>query len=72
MHEAIYFVPDGPLREEFRENWSCWSLATKHEIDDAIKRLMEAKQNGSATELMLRLDRDANRFWRFSLMFAQK
>ena len=55
MHEAIYFDPDGPLREEFRENWSCWSLATKHEIDDAIKRLMEAKGDETATELMLSL-----------------
>ena len=72
MHEAIYFDPDGPLREEFRENWSCWSLATKHEIDDGIKCLMEAKQNGFVNEFMLRLDGEAPRFGRFSFIFAQK
>ena len=72
MQDAVYFDPDGPLSEEFRENWSCWSLATKYETDDAIKQLMEAKENGSANELMLRLDGDALKFGRFSFMFAQK
>ena len=72
MHEAVYFDSDGPLHKEFRENWSCCSLATKHETENAIKRLMDAKENGTANDLMLRLDRDALKFGRFSFIFAQK
>ena len=72
LPEAVYFDSDGPLREEFRENWSCWSLATKQEIDEAIKRPMEAKQNGSAKEFMLSLDGDALRFGRFSFIYCSE
>ena len=68
---SIMYDPEGPLKEEFRKSMSFFSVATEEEIDNMVAHLTEAKQKGMLTELMIDLDKDAVKFGRFYMIFAQ-
>ena len=66
----VLLDPEGPVKEEVRKSNSFWSLATQKEIDDIVKRLTKAKQNGTLVKLMLDLDKDSLNFGRIAFLFA--
>ena len=65
------YDPEGPLKEEFRKSISLFSIATEEDIKYLVASLTQAKRKGTLAELMMDLDKDAVKFGRFCLMFAQ-
>ena len=68
---SVLYDPEGPLKEEFRKSISLFSFATEEDIKYLVASLTEAKRKGTLAELMLDLDKDAVKFGRFCLTFAQ-
>ena len=68
---SVLYDPEGPLKEDFRKSISLFSVATEEDIKYLVASLTQAKRKGTLAELMMDLDKDAVKFGRFCLMFAQ-
>jgi ubiquinone/menaquinone biosynthesis C-methylase UbiE len=67
-----YFDIRGPLKKEWRDGESVWSLATEDHLNRALSRVQELDEKGELEDYMLRNDTRRQNIGQVSVLFASR
>lgn len=72
MQGPSYFDPQGPLRKEWRDGDSTWSLTTADELEQALQRIRELDEGGELEEYVVRNDAWREDLGQASILYASR